>query len=134
MWTFQSNLGRTLIQSSKFTTTEHSHSTFKNESFKTKDYSHTDFGKSSSLYIRLTENTTKFLVSWSHSHYKVQKLKLSTSNFVTTCLDINRFVPNVPFLYSLKTSENYKVFWCFQGVEKGWIGNEWVYTKKQLYG
>ena len=30
---------------------------------------------------------------------------------------INPFVPNAPFLYSLKTSENLTVF-CFQGVEK----------------
>ena len=36
------------------------------------------------------------------------------------------FVPNVLFLYPLKTSENLKVFWCFQGVEKGCIGNEQV--------
>ena len=30
----------------------------------------------------------------------------------------NPFVPNAPFLYPLKI--------CFQGVEKGCIGNEWV--------
>ena len=30
------------------------------------------------------------------------------------------------FLYPLKTSENRKVFWSFQGVEKGCIENEWV--------
>ena len=34
---------------------------------------------------------------------------------------INPFIPNLPILYPLKTSENRKVFWCFQGVEKGWI-------------
>ena len=39
---------------------------------------------------------------------------------------INPFVPNAPFLYPLKTSENLTVFWCFQEVEKGCIGNEWV--------
>ena len=38
----------------------------------------------------------------------------------------NPFVPNAPFLYSLKTLENRKVFWCFQEVEKGCIGNKWV--------
>ena len=27
-----------------------------------------------------------------------------------------------------KTSEALTVFWCFQGVEKGCIGNEWVST------
>ena len=39
---------------------------------------------------------------------------------------VNPFVPSAPFLYPLKTSENLKVFWCFQGVEKGCTGNEWV--------
>ena len=32
----------------------------------------------------------------------------------------------VPFLYPLIRSENVTVFWCFQGAEKGYIGNEWV--------
>ena len=31
----------------------------------------------------------------------------------------NPFIPNAPFLNPLKTL-------CFQGVEKGYIGNEWV--------
>ena len=35
-------------------------------------------------------------------------------------------VPNAPFLYPLKTTENHKVFWFFQGVEKWCIKNEWV--------
>ena len=39
---------------------------------------------------------------------------------------LNPFVPNAPFLYPLKTSENLTVFLCFQGAEKGCIGNEWV--------
>ena len=39
---------------------------------------------------------------------------------------INPFVPNVPFLYPLKTSENLIVFCCFLGVEKGRIGKKWV--------
>ena len=34
----------------------------------------------------------------------------------------NPFAPNAPFLSPLKTSENRKVFLCFQGVEKGCIG------------
>ena len=38
---------------------------------------------------------------------------------------------NAPFLYPLKTSENHKVFWYFQWVEKESIGNEWV--KRQNY-
>ena len=41
---------------------------------------------------------------------------------------INPLVPNAPFLYPLKTSENLTVFGFFQGVEKGCIGNKWVNT------
>ena len=39
---------------------------------------------------------------------------------------INPFVPNAPFLYPLKISDNLTVFWCFQGVQKEYIGNKWV--------
>ena len=38
---------------------------------------------------------------------------------------IKPFAPNASFLKPLKTSENLSVF-CFQRVEKGCIGNEWV--------
>ena len=41
---------------------------------------------------------------------------------------VNPFVPNAPFLYPLKTSENVSVFRCFQGVEKRCIAKEWVNT------
>ena len=41
-------------------------------------------------------------------------------------LTIIPFVPNAPFLYSLKTSENRKDSWSLQGVEKVCVGNEWV--------
>ena len=40
---------------------------------------------------------------------------------------INPFVSNAPFLYG-------KGFWCFQGVEKGCIGNEWVKWWRLLKG
>ena len=43
---------------------------------------------------------------------------------------INLFVPNAPFLYPLKTSQKLQVFWCFQGIEKGCIGNICVKTIK----
>ena len=48
---------------------------------------------------------------------------------------ITIFILSIPIcsknsvLYPLKTSENHKVFWYFQGVEKGCFGNKWV--KKQ---
>ena len=45
---------------------------------------------------------------------------------VTIFHQLNPFLPNTPFLYPLKTSENRKVFWCFQEVGKACIGNKWV--------
>ena len=45
--------------------------------------------------------------------------------------DTDPFVPNAPFLYPLKTSENLTVF-CFQGVEKGCIRNEWVNSNHNI--
>ena len=38
----------------------------------------------------------------------------------------NPFVPSSSFLLPLKTIENFTVLWCFQGVEKGCIENQWV--------
>ena len=46
--------------------------------------------------------------------------------YLPVSLYINPFVPDAPFLFPLKTSENLTVFWCFQGVEKGCTANEWV--------
>ena len=57
---------------------------------------------------------------------KAFDLTASLYNAIVLHLLINSFVPNPPFLYPLKTSENRKVFWCFQGVEKGCIENKWV--------
>ena len=45
---------------------------------------------------------------------------------------INSVVPNAPFLYPLKTSENLTVFWYFQRIEIGWIWNKWVNLQKFL--
>ena len=47
-------------------------------------------------------------------------------------MGFNSFVPNAPFLYTLTTSENLKVFWCFQGVEKGCIGSKCVNQVSKL--
>ena len=46
--------------------------------------------------------------------------------------NINPFVPNTPFLYPLKTSENLTVFWCIHGVEKGCIGYKWIKKKERI--
>ena len=43
---------------------------------------------------------------------------------------MNPFVSNTLFLYLLKASENRKDFWCFQEVEKGYIGNEIQYLER----
>ena len=53
-----------------------------------------------------------------HQSYERQNLKEHSA--------FNPFVPNASSLYSLETTENLTVFWCFQGVEKGCFGNEWV--------
>ena len=55
------------------------------------------------------------------------KLKIVFNELCTQELILlNPFVPDALFFQPLKTSENLAVFWCFQGVEKGCIGNEWV--------
>ena len=44
--------------------------------------------------------------------------KFCVQQFYTQTFVFNPFVPKAPFLYPLKA--------CFQGIEKGFIGNEWV--------
>ena len=46
--------------------------------------------------------------------------------FIPTPKHINPIVSNPPFLYPLKILESRQVFWCFQGVGKECIGNEWI--------
>ena len=41
-------------------------------------------------------------------------------------IQLNPFVPNAPFLYPLKTSENLTVFLCFQELQKECIGDKCV--------
>ena len=59
-------------------------------------------------------------------------LTISEFNFCWVALNscnycfINPFIPNASFLYPREILENLTVFQYFQGVEKGWIGNEWV--------
>ena len=46
---------------------------------------------------------------------------------LTKCPALTHLLPmNASFFYPLKTSENFTVFWCFQWVANGCIGNEWV--------
>ena len=39
---------------------------------------------------------------------------------------LTHLFPMYLFVYTMKTSKNITVFWCFQGVEKECIGNKWV--------
>ena len=54
------------------------------------------------------------------------------SKFASNGCPVNPFVSNAPFLYPMKTSENLIVF-CFQGLENGCIGNEWVKFPKNFF-
>ena len=61
---------------------------------------------------------------WYFRGYKMgtlPRMGTMTTKGLKQCL-LSPFVPSAPFLYLLKTPEN----WCFQGVEKGCIRNEWV--------
>ena len=70
---------------------------------------------------------------------KVNAVKVMTCLCIVLCIDnvslkkdrvatenINPLVPSAPFLSSLKTSGNHKVFWCFHGIEKRCTGDEWL--------
>ena len=37
---------------------------------------------------------------------------------------VNPFVVNIPSLYPLKTSDNFTVFWCFQGERREALGKK----------
>ena len=67
-------------------------------------------------------NPLKFLELVEHERERPSQKDLimlfSTSNLSR----LNPFVPNALFLYTLKTLKNRKVFWCFQEVEKGYLG------------
>ena len=52
---------------------------------------------------------------------------MSRSTIALFCYQVNSRQTNLAlFLYTLETLENRKVFWCFQGVEKGCTENKWV--------
>ena len=53
---------------------------------------------------------------------------MDTKRFIV----FNPFVPNAPFLYPLKTSENRAVSWCFQVVEKGALGTNGLISSSNV--
>ena len=58
-----------------------------------------------------------------------KQYKIDTFNNRT----LSPFVPNAPFPYPLKRSENLTVLWCFKEVEKGCTGNKWIKWQRQLF-
>ena len=78
-----------------------------------------------SLIFDKVEDLATSILNFKHISYLVLVfLLLTLLQLPTTWL--NPFVSNVPFLYPLKTTENRKIFWCFQLVRKGCIENKWV--------
>ena len=75
----------------------------------------------------MREHRHLILIKHNFAFLPENKMKENSNiNHVYSFLDyFNLFVPNAPFFYPLKTSENRKIF-CFQGVEKRSIGNKWV--------
>ena len=83
--------------------------------------------KLTNLYCAHESNSIRHICSFSFLDYRYFSSDIFIVGIIATVF--NPFVSNTPFLYPLKISENRKVFWCFQGVGKGYIGKEWVNTK-----
>ena len=69
------------------------------------------------------------ILKWSAVESKREVRSYNVTSFFSV---LDPFVPNTPFLYPLKTSENRKVFRCFQGAEKGCIVNKWIQCQFSL--
>ena len=65
----------------------------------------------------LLQNKIEKSVLFEQENVQIFQVKFSR-DFLSLRGSLNPIVPNAPFLYPLKTSENFKVFFCFQGVEK----------------
>ena len=89
-----------------------------------------------SQYFHKKEYFSKYITIFDKSFHFRRRNK-NQSNCPTVFIinpTLNPFVHNAPFLYPLKTSENLKVFWCFQGVEKGCneLRNVWMFSKESV--
>ena len=69
------------------------------------------------LTLQIFSQAEKFDKMSNITRYQIWHKLLYQKNSI-----LNPFVPTTPFLYPLKTSENLTVFWCFQWVEKEWLG------------
>ena len=73
------------------------------------------------------QRSSKFLLFY-HFHHRVFRIIFEnpeTMHFQKISTDISPFIPNAPFLYAQKISENLTVFCCSQELEKRYIGNKW---------
>ena len=71
--------------------------------------------------------SSKFFLFY-HFHHRVFRIIFEnpeTMHFQKISTDISPFIPNAPFLYAQKISENLTVFCCSQELEKRYIGNKW---------
>ena len=86
------------------------------------------------MRTRITPNTDFFTQSQVLYVKLLWNKSLNSPGFSTVYvgLQLNWFVLNASFFYLLKTWENCKVFWCFQGVEKGALGTKGL-TKTRLW-
>ena len=83
------------------------------------------------MYFSIQFDSVNFLLTLLFSvYYYVRRWGVWSCAWIVI---INPFVPSAPFLYPQKT-ESLTVFWCFQGVEEGCIGKEWVNESDRLIG
>ena len=82
-------------------------------------------------FKRINELLFSLKSTENHIGFMMLSGRLEINQF--TQFSLNLFVPNAPFLFPLKTSENLTVFWYFQGVEKGCIGNKWINIRHKIY-
>ena len=82
----------------------------------------------------LLQNKIEKSVLFEQKNVQTFQVKFSR-DFLSLRGSLNPIVPNAPFLYPLKTSENFKVFFCFQGVEKWFwkLYNE-ISVKTSVFG
>ena len=82
-------------------------------------------------FIKIWETQSR-LKSSSYPRNTTIHHRIPTQFFKVTRLSLNHLFPFA--LYALKISENSAVFWCFQGVEKGYIWNKWVNLTQSITG
>ena len=65
----------------------------------------------------------KVLATWKFNSKKMKNNKKLIWDKTFQAFQVNPYWTNAPFWNPLKTSENRKFFWCFQGVPKGNMGS-----------